>query len=216
MSDDSAIGATTAGLYGVAGPSLLSLREATIAAAWNLQGDAANPVFNEHVLQVSGISLPTGPNTISATNDVSVFWLGPATWLLVAGSPVQPGHPLSEFSTRRETVNAAGGALFDLSASRVAWNLAGPRAAAVLASACPLDFHVRAFPLGSCAQSLFGHVNALYVRHAADAFTIFVARSFARDVWASLCSAGAQYGYEVSAPLPYRQQPVGLGERRFR
>ena len=204
MSDERTIGATTPGRYGVAGPMMLSLREASIAAAWNLQGDAASPAFNAHVQATLGISLPTRPNTMSAANDVSVLWLGPTAWLLMSGGPVQPGHPLGEFSTSRDAANAAGGALFDLSAARVAWALAGPRAAAVLASACPLDFHARAFPLGSCAQSLFGHVNALYVRRTDDAFTILVARSFARDVWASLCAASAQYGYEVGAPKPFR------------
>lgn len=204
MSDASTIGATTPGRYGVGGPAMLRLHEATIAAAWNLQGDAAGSAFDEHVRATFGISLPTRPNTASAANDVSALWLGPATWLLITGGPLRPGHPLSGYAARRDAVNAAGGALFDLSASRVAWHLAGPRAAAVLASGCPLDFHARAFPVGSCAQSMFGHVNALYVRRAEDAFTILVARSFARDVWSALCGAGAQHGYKVAAPMPFR------------
>ena len=102
-------------------------------------------------------------------------------------------------------MNAAGGALFDVSASRVAWTMSGPRAADVLAKGCPLDFHPRAFAAGSCAQSVFGHVNALIDRRDDDpTFTMMVARSFARDVWHSLVGAAAQYGVDVGPPRPFR------------
>jgi sarcosine oxidase subunit gamma len=80
-----------------------------------------------------------------------------------------------------------GGALFDLTASRVAYRLGGSRATDVLATGCPLDLHPRAFRVGDCAQSLFGRVNALlYKSDDAPTFLIMVARSFARDVWQTL------------------------------
>jgi sarcosine oxidase subunit gamma len=101
-----------------------------------------------------------------------------------------------DFDTTREAINAAGGALFDVSASRIAWTIAGPRAATVLASGCPLDFHPRAFPACTCAQSVFGHVNVLVEkRDDSPAFVLMVARSFA--------SVAAQYGCDVLAARPY-------------
>jgi hypothetical protein len=70
---------------------------------------------------------------------------------------------------------------------------------------CPLDFHPRAFAAGTCAQSLIGHVNALFVKHDdTPAFTVMVARSYARDVWHSLLDAAAQYGVEIRLPAPHR------------
>jgi len=132
----------------------ITIAEATIASAWNVQGDP------------SGIDLPRKPNTVARLNDAAVFWLGPRSWLVLGNAP-----------------GIDGGAVFDVSASRVAFTIAGADAATLLAKHCPLDFHHSQFAPGTCAQSLFGQVNALYYRHLTrDAWTLFVARSFGRDV----------------------------------
>ena len=94
--------------------------------------------------------------------------------------------------------------MFDVGASRVAWTVAGTQAATILAKACPLDFHPRAFAEGACAQSVFGRVNALFYRRAAaPVFTLLVARSFARDAWRTLCLSAAAYGYDVLPPRKF-------------
>lgn len=204
MSDHGNIGAAVPGRYGAAGTAHLRLREATIGAAWNVQGKPEKPEFLEQVRTSFGIALPLTPNTTAATDTVTALWLGPESWLLVAGGPLAPGHPLTDFTAKRDALNAAGGAVFDVTMGRVAWTLAGPRAATVLGSGCPLDFDTRVFAPGTCAQSLYGHVNALFFRHADGDFTMFVARSFARDMWATLCRASAQHGYEVQSPAPFR------------
>ena len=134
----------------------------------------------------------------SATPTLTALWLGPGSWLLVAPEEIAG----DDFDARRDALNAAGGALFDVTASRVAWTIAGAHAATVLAKGCPLDFHPRAFAEGACAQSVFGQINALIVRRAASpVFTLMVARSVARDAWLALCRSAAPYGYEV---LPAR------------
>jgi len=203
VSDQQIIDSTRPGHYGVATTALLSLQEMTIAAAWNLQGDPTNPMFVEQVRMSFGISLPTTPNTMREANLFTSMWLGPTSWLLVAGGPLSAPHPLTGFSAKRNAVNTVGGALFDLSASRVAWKIAGPRASTVLAGGCPLDFHPHAFANGACAQSLFGHIGALVCRRANGDFALFVTRSFARDVWSTLCATSAQHGYDVRAPAPF-------------
>jgi sarcosine oxidase subunit gamma len=150
----------------------LVIFEATIASAWNVQGE------------VHGLS--SAPNAVTRESSVTAFWLGPRSWLVL-------GEPPRDAS-----------AAFDVSASRVAYTLIGPRAATVLNKHCPLDFHATAFPPATCAQSLFGQVNALYYRHAAsDAITLFVARSFARDVARHLEASAAQYGSEWVPPRPF-------------
>ena len=194
-----AVGSTAPGHYGP--PSTgLSLAETTIAAAWNVQGDAARPAFVEEVRRLLGVALPTAPNTTAQSDALTALWLGPTSWLLVAGGASR----LTDFVAKRDALNAASSALFYLTASRVAWTLSGARAATVLATGCPLDFHPRTFAEGACAQSVFGHVGALfYKRDAAPTFTVMVARSFARDVWRALCLSAAQYGYDVGPPAPF-------------
>jgi sarcosine oxidase subunit gamma len=196
--DDPEIGATAPGHYGPA-PSGVTLAEATFATAWNVQGDAELFLFAETTRQVFGLVLPTTPNTTSPKDGLTALWLGPMSWLLVAAE----GSTLADFAGKRATINGARGALFDITASCVAWTVGGPRAAMVLAKGCPLDFHPRAFAEGACAQSLFGHVNVLFHRRDASSFTLIVARSFARGVWRALCLSAAQYGYDVLPPRSY-------------
>ncbi|MET0682781.1 MAG: sarcosine oxidase subunit gamma family protein [Casimicrobiaceae bacterium] len=188
-----AIGAVMTGHYGVETTGV-TLAETTFAAAWNVQGDARRPEFIDRVGELFTVSLPITPNTTARNAGRTALWLGPTSWLVI-GSNLS--HP-ADFESGRDALNAVGGALFDVSASRVAWTVAGTHAATILAKACPLDFHPRAFAEEACAQSVFGRVNALFYRRAAaPVFTLMVARSFARDAWRTLCLSAAAYGYEV-------------------
>ena len=173
----------------------ITLAEVPIAAAWNVQGDASRADFVDQTSQQFSIALPIVPNTTARSDALTAFWLGPRSWLLVAR---EHESPLTYFTDKRDALNLAGGALFDLSASRVAYQIAGEHATSVLASGCPLDLHPRAFRAGDCAQSVFGRVNALlYKPDDTPAIIIMVARSFARDVWQSLCVSATQYGYRA-------------------
>jgi sarcosine oxidase subunit gamma len=195
-----AIGATTPGHYG-APSARVTLAETIFAAAWNVQGDPARPAFAAEVRRSFDIALPEAPNTSATSDALTALWVGPKSWLLIAGSP----STLTGFADRRDALNAAGGALFDLSAGRVAWTISGEFAATVLAKGCPLDFHPRVFAEGACAQSVLGHINALFYRpRAAREFVVMAARSFARDVWRTLCVSAAQYGYDVLPPGDFR------------
>jgi len=184
-----------------AGVNGVTLSEARIAAAWNVQGNFESAPFADAVRRRFGIALPAAPNSTARSGALTALWLGPRSWLLVTGDPAA----LTDFDAGRDAVNGAGGALFDVSAARIAWTLSGHQAAAVLARGCPLDFHPRAFAAGACAQSLYGHVGVLIVQHdEAPTFTLLVARSYARDAWHALLTAAAQYGVDIGAATPYR------------
>ena len=178
----------------------LTVAELTIAASWNLQGDPTRPDFVAEARRLFDVALPIEANTTARSDTLTALWLGPESWLLVAGAE----SSLTDFTEKRDAINQQGGALFDTSASRVAWTLAGPRAPDVLAKGCPLDFHPRVFAAGSCAQSLYGHVGVLIEkRDEIPTFTLMVARSYARDVERALGIVAAQYGLNVLAARPY-------------
>ena len=192
---ETSIGSTVPAHYGAAGSSV-SLSEATIATAWNVQGGADSSLLRAEVQRIAGVALPGAANTTSQGEGVLALWLGPQSWLLVAADAA----PLGDFAGARDALNAAGGALFDVSASRVAYVVDGPRVLDVLAAGCPLDFDPRVFGAGQCRQSLYGRVPALLYRQGTTpACTVLVARSLARDVWHSLCTTAAPYGYTVRA-----------------
>lgn len=193
-----AIGSPVPGHYGPA-PSGVTFAETRIAAAWNVQGDGTRPPFAESVHRLFGLALPTAPNTTTRNTALTALWLGATSWLLVASDAAA----LVDFTAKRDALTAASGALFDVTASCAGWTIAGPRATTVLATGCPLDFHPRAFAAGTCAQSVFGHVNTLFYRRDASSFTLIVARSYARGVWRALCQAAAQHGYDVLPPRSF-------------
>jgi sarcosine oxidase subunit gamma len=179
----------------------VTIAEITIAAAWNLQGDPAHLDFIEEVRRLFDVALPTKANTTARNDTLTALWLGPRSWLLLAGG----ASSLTDFADKRDVINRHRGALFDVSASRIALSLAGPRAADVLAKGCPLDFRPRAFASGACAQSVYGHVNVLIEkRDEIPTFVLMVARSFARDAERALSVVALQYGLEVLRPRPYR------------
>jgi len=196
--DTDTIGATAPGHYG-AGPAQVALCCVTLTGAWNLQGNARHASFAEEAQQLFGVALPQLPDTTARSEALTSLWLGPRSWLVVAGGTSE----LVDFEAKRDAVNALRGALFDVSASRVAYRVAGSSAESVLASGCPLDLHSRTFTPGGCAQSLYGHVDALYYRPETQTFIVMVARSFARDVWHALCLSAAQYGYDVTPAVSF-------------
>jgi sarcosine oxidase, subunit gamma len=204
-----AMGSYAPGHYGAAG-SGVGLRVATIAAAWNVQGDARQSRLADAVRESFRIDLPLAPNTTVRSAALSALWLGPRSWLLVACG----ASPLVDYPAQCDAIGAAGGALFDVSAGRIAWTLAGPRAADVLAKGCPLDLHPRAFAPGACAQSLYGHIGILVVRHDdPGTFTLLAARSYARDITHLVILSAAQYGCDVLPPAPFAlATPAANGE----
>jgi sarcosine oxidase subunit gamma len=199
MSDRDDFGSTAPGRYGAADTTGVTLSEGGIVAAWNLQGEPGNSALIGCAQQLFGVVLQDAPNTTTQGDGVIALWLGPRSWLLVEGSPSGPPSKLADFSGRRDRLNALGAALFDVSASRVAYRIGGNHAVTVLEKSCPLDFSPDAFPIGGCAQSMLGHINALFYRKDATSFLMLVARSLARDAWRLLCRSSASHGYEVAA-----------------
>ena len=204
------IGSTAPGHYGGERRDVV-LSRALIATAWNLQADPARAPAAKDAQRLLGVALPLAPNTTQRADALLALWLGPRSWLLVESAlPQSPALApaqvpmLVDFEATRDALNAGGGALFDVCASRVAFNVRGTLAATILARSCPLDFDPRAFAAGNCAQSMLGRVAALIYRHAqSPAFTVMVARSLASDVWHALCVAAATDGYDVAAPAAF-------------
>ena len=160
--------------------------------AWNIRGNPVEAAFVAAVTGVTGLQVPVQANGSAVRGDRrpddsgrpatriddALLWLGPSSWLFVRSAALRA----DDFDAARNAVNAAGGALFDVSSSYVGWLVCGGNAARLLNRGCPLDFDSRVFPPGHCAQSLLGHIAALFYRpDASPAYIVMVARSFAAD-----------------------------------
>lgn len=205
-SDRDGIGSMHPGHYGAEDVGTV-LRVATTVAAWSVQGDPERSPMLAQVGQTFGVALPLAPGTTRQEAGLLALWTGPRSWLLVEGRPDGRPRALVDFDSKRDALQAVGGALFDLSASRIAFTIRGPHAERILSQGCPLDLDARVFAPGRCAQSVFGHMSALFYRHAKTAdWTVLVARSLADDAWRSLCVAAATDGYDVESASAF---PVG-------
>jgi sarcosine oxidase subunit gamma len=143
-----------------------------------------------------GIAPDTAANRASQRGTTTILWAGPGRWLVVAAE--EEGSNLE--ARVRAGLSATQAAITDLGNGRTVLRIAGPRARDLLAKGSSIDFHGRAFPAGSCAQGLLGHVGALI--HAVDAaptYDLYIARSYAQTVWEWLGESAAEYGYRVNA-----------------
>jgi sarcosine oxidase subunit gamma len=174
----------------------VTLFELEWTIAWNVRGDPSRSRFASETSRLLGVALPLEPNTTTRRSGTTLLWLGPRSWLLVADRDAV-GH---DFDASRAMLNAADGALFDLSAAYVGWKVSGPDAPRILNRSCPLDFHPKVFLAGACAQSVLDHINALYYRPSeANAFCVVVARSLAPDAWHTLCESAKTDGFRIGS-----------------
>jgi heterotetrameric sarcosine oxidase gamma subunit len=67
----------------------------------------------------------------------------------------------------------------------------------VLAKLFAIDFALPAFPIGAGRSTTHHDVFAQIQRTGADAFDLYVFRSFARSFWTVLCHAAEETGYDV-------------------
>jgi sarcosine oxidase, subunit gamma len=178
----------------------VTLREVRLGQAWNLRGDSRAARFVDAVQADLG-PLPVEPMTSTRYAESTLLWLGPRSWLFVTGAAA----PARDFDASRNAIAAAGGALFDVSASHVAWTISGRHAGRVLNRECPLDLRSRAFPRGRCAQSVLGHINVLVYRPRDEvSFVTMVARSFADDAWHALTTAASSEGHRLGSAVDFQ------------
>jgi sarcosine oxidase subunit gamma len=165
----------------------------------DVRGDPEDRSFMAAVGRVLDLLLPGEPGTSAAKAQIAALWLGPDEWLVTCPAGDLPGLVGSLGEALAET----HAAVTDITDGRVAFRVAGPSARDVLAKGCPLDLHPRAFPIGSCAQSLLAKASVLI--HLLDdddergpSFDVYVARSFAHYLWMWLEDAGREYGVHIA------------------
>ena len=126
------------------------------------------------VARVIGIELPELPCTHVAHADTAAYWLGPGEWLVAVPVGVK-----EEFEIRLRSAIDGAGAVVDVSAGYVRYNLGGPKAAETLMKACPYDFDRSSFRPGRCVQTVFAKTTALVACRQDSSFDLAIRRSYA-------------------------------------
>ena len=99
-----------------------------------------------------------------------ILWLGPDEWLVITDRAIEEV---------REALQGLHSAVVDVTSSRVELEVAGPDAEETLSKAATLDFALRSFPVGACAQTNIARTQGIVRRTAPDRFVIYVRTSFA-------------------------------------
>ncbi|TMS56698.1 sarcosine oxidase subunit gamma [Imbroritus primus] len=154
-----------------------------------VRGDGTSAAFRDAIRAATGAELPLAPNTVAASADYQVFWLGPDEWLLQSARPHVPDME----RTLRAALAGQFAAVTDVSSGYTVLRLAGSKARAVLQKGCPLDLHPRVFRSGQCAQSHYFKADILLYPVADDAWELVVRRSFADYAARILTDAMAEY-----------------------
>ena len=169
-----------------------SVRELRYLTQFNLRADPLGPcaAMLEDAL---GGALPVQPNTTARSGELTVIWLGPDEWLVVAPE----GRQESVEKTLRQGIGTEAGSVVDLSAHRTTLELTGARARDVLAKGCSLDLHPTVFGPGRCAQLMLAMAPVLLVPRDGEpsAYWLLVRPSFAAYVRDWLQDASLEYTF---------------------
>ena len=154
-----------------------------------LRGDGRRG-FQGAVRRALGVAPPTRANTASVEGDVSILWLGPDEWLVVATQA--RATLLADLESALDGLHAL---VSDVSHSRIVLGLAGRNAREVLLKGCSLDLDPVAFATGQCAQAPLARAHVLLHQVGeTPAYHVYVHRSFADYVYAWLHDAASEYG----------------------
>ncbi|MET1028910.1 MAG: sarcosine oxidase subunit gamma family protein [Dongiaceae bacterium] len=172
------------------------LGEAAHRTILNIRGDSNDPAFTGAVKSVTGVDLPSTANTVNRAGDSSLLWLGPNEWWLVTS----PDRADELVPALRQAFQGQHTAVIDVSESRTAITLTGPKARDLLARGISLDLHPRVFGPGQCAQTSLSKCNV--VLHQVDekpGYDIYVLKSFSDYLWQWLEKVAGDFGLAISA-----------------
>jgi sarcosine oxidase subunit gamma len=124
-------------------------------------------------------SLPVRCGAVGGADGVSVLWLGPSEFLVVAPENAHDSLGGDLIGSLVEALGDAPGQVVDLSANRTTFELTGPRARAVLEKGCALDLHPRSFTPGTALNTEVGNIPVVLQKTGDESFRLFPRASFA-------------------------------------
>ena len=115
-----------------------------------------------------GLDLPAKPKTSASAKGRHALWLGPDEWLLID----ENGADLTAAAAKSGVLHSA----VDVSHRNTAILVSGPKAAQAISSASPHD--LSNFPVGACARTVLGKIEAVIYRTGEQDYRVECWRSF--------------------------------------
>ena len=118
-------------------------------------------------------------------------YTAPGQWFVVGDEPLSSSR-LAEITDSVSSLVAVS----DQSHGRVRMKAEGRDVLAMLAKSIGANLSEKAYPVGSAATMISGHVTVHVTRLASDAFELMALRGFAGDLWNSLVQSSMEFGVE--------------------
>ena len=128
------------------------------------------------------VTIPKKPKTSVSKNGLSVLWIGPDEWLLLADDGFGLADKLSEVKSNLFSA-------VDVSHRNTGIEVAGPMAETTLSSGCPQNLQLNVFPIAAVSRTLFGKAEVVLFRVDEQRFHLECWRSFSDYVWKFLVDA---------------------------
>ena len=144
------------------------------------------------IASVAG-GLPARCGEVSGKEGVSVLWLGPSEFLVVAPEEAHDSLGGDLIGSLTAALGDAPGQVVDLSANRTTFELTGPRSRAVLEKGCSLDLHPREFKAGTALSTEIGNIPVVLWKTGESSYRIFPRASFADFLGRWLLDAMREY-----------------------
>ncbi|WP_104181522.1 sarcosine oxidase subunit gamma [Arthrobacter sp. B0490] len=137
--------------------------------------------------------LPARCSEVGGADGVSVLWLGPCEFLVVAPEEAHDSLGGTLIGSLAAALGGDPGQVVDLSANRTIFELSGTRARAVLEKGCSLDLHPRIFLPGTAVNTEVGNIPLILEKTGEESFRLFPRASFAGFLGRWLLDAMREY-----------------------
>jgi sarcosine oxidase subunit gamma len=136
-----------------------------------------------------GLQLPDQACRATEGDARAALWLGPDEQLLLVQQELWPGVLAALLAGLQGMPHS----LVDISQRQIALHVGGARVTELLSAGCPLDLHLRAFPVGMCTRTLLAKAPIVLWRTAAEEFHLEVWRSLAPYVQQLLLEVAREF-----------------------
>ena len=186
-------------------PSRIRLREIPFLTQLTLRAETGSEASGVASATL-GLPLAVVPNTTRPRHDLSVLWMGPDEWLIVAEQDGKVDQPALE-----RALEGHHATVVDVSAQRTVIEVAGADARELLLKGCALDLHPQTFAVGRCAQTNLARTQVVLLsRDREPVYWVFVRASFAEYLAEWLIDAAAEYRGAAPSDLSLLQRPAAV------
>jgi sarcosine oxidase, subunit gamma len=162
----------------------IMMREIEGRGMIDLRGVQSDKKFVAAVKKALGFDLPKVPRTSASWGDMKALWLSVDQWLILCPA----GKAEETVAALRSEIGSIHSLAVDVSAMRAIIRIEGENARQVLMKGTSLDLLSGDYEPGTVRRMRFAEIAALLHVVDANAFDIYIFRSYADYAWDFLCA----------------------------